>query len=856
MSTTQLKVGGYCSAVVAYSPTASNPGAGVTSTGTLQATDNAQGSPQTITLTAKAVVQQAQTINYTPIAALTYGHAPILLSSAFSATSGLPITYTVTGPGSVTKNGTTAATLVITGAGAITIVANQAGNGDYLAAAALTETVTVGKAVLTFTAGNLTSGVGVIPPLANDYLPTGYVPGDTASTAFTGQPSITTTATTSSLAGNYPITIAVGTLVSANYSFVFVGATLTLEGTGQIITFNPLSSPVVFARQTIPLVATSQTFGGAATGQTVTFSIASGGAFGMISGTNLIITGAGTIVVQADQAGTYSSSNPNGYAPAASVQQTVVVSPAPLTVNAGNATRLYGVAAITYSPTVTGAVAPDAFNPTDTSALSVSPFTPVSVTSAASTASVTYTITPTVAPGNSGTLLANYTITTVPGVLTITPAPTNLTLTPSTTSVAPGGTVTLTATLTSQGLPGGVPSGTFTFSPVPTGVNPIPAAGLSTATLTLTPTASSTIYTVTYTGDANFVSSTSATVTVNEPVTNTVTTLTSTNFQPGTGQMFTLQATVASTLTGATAATGTVTFTAVQNGATLMLGSVPVTSAGLANLTLSVPTAGVLALTATYSGDSLHSGSSATLIQITNVSNTSGNVVPVVVGTPTFEISLTALTQGLITIPSITNMPPYAAPTPPVVCSTPPAGTSVGNTKLYAVPDCLTTTTSVTGKAGQVFQQVVTIQSYFGLADKVTMTCTGLPVNAACQFAPNVTLLTPTASGQQVVVSIDTVKALVRNDVPFQRKGGEVAWAMLLLGSLGLLGVSRKVRGSLAGRAMTLVAVLALGASSMGLSGCGNSSTYATANAGTYAVVITATDGTVTQSVTVNLTLQ
>src|SRR6202011_1503430 len=66
---------------------------------------------------------------------------------------------------------------------------------------------------------------------------------------------------------------------------------------------------------------------GGGSGNPVTFSVISGP--GSISGTTLTVTGAGSIVVQADQAG-----NAN-YSAAASVQQTEVVNKANQTITFG-----------------------------------------------------------------------------------------------------------------------------------------------------------------------------------------------------------------------------------------------------------------------------------------------------------------------------------------------------------------------------------------------------------------------------------------------------------------------------------------------------------------------------------------
>jgi hypothetical protein len=95
--------------------------------------------------------------------------------------------------------------------------------------------------------------------------------------------------------------------------------TATSNKTAQTITFSPLTTPVTYGTTTTETLAAT-----ASSGLPVTFSVLSGP--GTISGTTLTITGAGNIVVAADQAGNAT------YAPAAEVTQTVVVNPTPQTI--------------------------------------------------------------------------------------------------------------------------------------------------------------------------------------------------------------------------------------------------------------------------------------------------------------------------------------------------------------------------------------------------------------------------------------------------------------------------------------------------------------------------------------------
>ena len=250
------------------------------------------------------VTTASQTITFTPpTSPVTYGVSPITLSA--TSTSGLTVTFSVlSGPGTISGS-----TLTITGAGTVVMAANQPGNTDYAAAAQGTQSVVVNQATLTITASNASRAYGVPNP-AFAYVPTGFVNGDTSS-VLSGASSLTTTATTSSAPGTYPITAAAGTLSAANYSFTFVAGTLTVTTATQTITFTPPASPVTYGVSPITLSATSTS------GLTVTFSVLSGP--GTISGSTLTITGAGTVVVAANQPGNAD------YAAAAQVTQSIIV---------------------------------------------------------------------------------------------------------------------------------------------------------------------------------------------------------------------------------------------------------------------------------------------------------------------------------------------------------------------------------------------------------------------------------------------------------------------------------------------------------------------------------------------------
>jgi hypothetical protein len=88
-------------------------------------------------------------------------------------------------------------------------------------------TLTIAKAPLTLRANDQRRFVGEANPSLT-YTVEGLVGSDTAGTAFTGQPALSTTATDASPDGVYPITIAAGTVSSDNYAPSFAPGELEL----------------------------------------------------------------------------------------------------------------------------------------------------------------------------------------------------------------------------------------------------------------------------------------------------------------------------------------------------------------------------------------------------------------------------------------------------------------------------------------------------------------------------------------------------------------------------------------------------------------------------------------------------
>jgi hypothetical protein len=177
---------------------------------------------------------------------------------------------------------------------------------------------------LTITASNasMTYG-GIVPVLGFSY--SGFTNGDTAA-SLTTAPSVSTTATSFSHAGSYPITV--GGAVDSNYDIVYVQGTLTINPAPLTITASNASKTY---GQTAALAATAFSSAGLLNGDT-------------IEGVTLTSTGAAPTApigayalvpsaASGPRAGNYSITYSNG---------TLTVSTTSLTITADNASKYVG----------------------------------------------------------------------------------------------------------------------------------------------------------------------------------------------------------------------------------------------------------------------------------------------------------------------------------------------------------------------------------------------------------------------------------------------------------------------------------------------------------------------------------
>jgi len=278
--------------------------------------------------------------------------------------------------------------------------------GSYaIAASGLTSTnyaitfsngmLSVTGAVLSVTANDQSRIYGAANPvLTVSYH--GFVNGETTS-VLSGSPILSTTATNNSATGTYLISAAQGTLRAANYSFSFVGGTLTV-------------TPAVL---TVRANDQSRTYGATDPVLTVTYSgFLNGDTTSVLSGNPAVSTTAtinsavGTYPITPSQ-GTLAAAN---YTFAFS-NGVLTITKAPLTVKADDKRRTYGATNPVLTVSYLGLAAGDT-----TSVLSGSPTLSTSATTNSAVGNFAIGI-------SQGTLsAANYSFSLTNGTLTVTPA--------------------------------------------------------------------------------------------------------------------------------------------------------------------------------------------------------------------------------------------------------------------------------------------------------------------------------------------------------------------------------------------------------------------------------------------------
>ena len=285
-----------------------------------------------------AVAQAPQTLTFAAPANMTYGDPDFeLVASASSSLA--PAFSLISGPATLSG-----AILTLTGAGTVTVRAEQTGNTNYSAAIAVERSFSAGPASQTLT----------FAPLANKTF------GDaafalTASSSSELPPSFTIVSGPATLAGATVTLTGVGAVTirasqtgNANYT-----AAAPIERTFNVAEFVKSPQTITFAP------VTGKSFGdptftlsaSASSGLPLAFTLVSGPA--TLSGSSLTITGAGTIIVRAEQAGdaTYSTAVP--------VERSIDVAKATQALTfASLANKTFGDAAFALSASSTSSLTP------------------------------------------------------------------------------------------------------------------------------------------------------------------------------------------------------------------------------------------------------------------------------------------------------------------------------------------------------------------------------------------------------------------------------------------------------------------------------------------------------------------
>jgi uncharacterized repeat protein (TIGR03803 family) len=287
-------------------------GAGATTITASQA-GNANYNAAADVLQTLTVNKQNQTITFGALSAKTFGDIPFTVS-ATGGTSGNAITFSSSNTSVATVSGNV---VTIVGAGTANIIASQAGNANYNAAADVPQTLTVNKASQSITFNALaTRTMGDAPFVLSA---TGGASGNQITFASSNPAVATILGNVVTIVGAGTTTITASQPANANYSAApDVPQLLTVNKGNQTITFGALSSKT-FGDTPFTLTGT------ASSGLAVSY-VSSNTGVATVSGSTLTIVGAGTTTITASQAG-----NVN-YNAAANVLQTLTVNKANQTI--------------------------------------------------------------------------------------------------------------------------------------------------------------------------------------------------------------------------------------------------------------------------------------------------------------------------------------------------------------------------------------------------------------------------------------------------------------------------------------------------------------------------------------------
>jgi hypothetical protein len=218
---------------------------------------------QSITVQGRGVVQQTPTINWANPADIVYGTP--LGGTQLNATATLNGN---TVPGNFAFTPAAGTVLEVGSSQTLSVLFTPTDTTDYTTATASVQ-INVTAATLTVTATSTSANYGQATPPALLYGITGFVNNDTQAVV-SGAPSESTVSTTST-PGVYAISISLGTLSAANYSFAFVPGSLKLNQAPSTTAVTAVAGSI-YGNQTDVLTATVSITGvGVPPSGTVTF---------------------------------------------------------------------------------------------------------------------------------------------------------------------------------------------------------------------------------------------------------------------------------------------------------------------------------------------------------------------------------------------------------------------------------------------------------------------------------------------------------------------------------------------------------------------------------------------------------
>ena len=239
--------------------------------------------PPTESNSASTAALQDQTITFDPPGEKTFGDAPFELEAR--ASSGLPLSFTVeNGPAALQGSQVT-----LTGAGTVTIKANQRGDGQFKPAEAVLS-IPVAKAPQTISFDPIEEKIFGAPPFALNARSSSGLPVRLEASSSL----VKLTGDQVTLLGAGVVTIKGSQSGDQNFQAAEAEQSFTVAPAGQTITFPPLPKEIRFAEM-LPLR------GEASSGLPVLFDVVSGP--GLVAGNVLNSQGVGALTVKAWQAG-------------------------------------------------------------------------------------------------------------------------------------------------------------------------------------------------------------------------------------------------------------------------------------------------------------------------------------------------------------------------------------------------------------------------------------------------------------------------------------------------------------------------------------------------------------------------